>query len=352
MCRREPDCTGDSGSDDRYHPAVPTVELLAPKEAVDLLASRPEWTTSVFTTTAWWSAAVDELGAGRDVRIAALRDDGRLIGVIGVVVDPERRLARLVGDPISDRTGPVHAVPDAPLVAARLADTLDRLVPDHVPFRTDGLDPTFRDADPAATVLEVPCPTIRLDRPWEDYLSGPAARRRRRIAGAAAGLLERTDVAVTDHVTPTDVDAAFDVLARLHELRFGPDHGLFRDRLGTFLRCALGALATTDAVTIRTLHVRDRPAAAILLLRHGRTVSFYQSGWDPAFGDLSVGRALLADTIRTEFARSPQPDGPDTFELLRGDEEYKHYWADDHDLVLEVSRPARDGRSWPEGFTA
>jgi CelD/BcsL family acetyltransferase involved in cellulose biosynthesis len=331
---------------------VPTVELLAASEAAALLAEHPEWARSVFTTPVWWTTAVDVLGAGRDVRIAALRDDQRLTGVVGVVVDPERGLARLVGDPISDRTGPLHAVADTTIVADRLAETLDHLVPDHVPFRTDGLDPAFRHADPSGAVLEVPCPTIRLDRDWETYLSGPIARRRRRIAGAAANLLERPDVEVTEHTTPPDVDAAFHELARLHELRFGPDHGLFRDRLGTFLRCALGALAATGGATIRTLHVREVPAAAILLLRHGTTVSYYQSGWDPTFGELSVGRALLADTIRREFARSTRPGGPRTFELLRGDEGYKRYWADGHDVVLELSRPARDGRGWPDGFAS
>lgn len=328
------------------------MELLNASEAAGLLAEHPEWVRSVFTTPAWWTTAVDILGAGRDVRIAALRDGQRLTGIVGVVVDPERHLARLVGDPISDRTGPLHAEADTRIVADRLADTLDHLVPDHAPFRTDGLDPAFRHADPSGAVLDVPCPTIRLDRGWEDYLSGPAARRRRRIAGAAANLLDRPDVEVTEHTTPLEVDAAFDQLARLHELRFGPDHGLFRDRLGSFLRCALVALATTAGATIRTLHVHGDPAAAILLLRHGTTVSYYQAGWDPAFGELSVGRALLADTIRTEFARSTRPGGPSTFELLRGDEGYKHYWADGHDVVLELSRPARDGRGWPDGFTS
>jgi CelD/BcsL family acetyltransferase involved in cellulose biosynthesis len=331
---------------------VPTVELLDASEAAALLVGRPEWVRSVFTTPAWWTTAVDILGAGRVVRLAALHDGPRLVGIVGVVVDPERGLARLVGDPISDRTGPLHAEADTTIVADRLAEALDRLVPEHVPFRTDGLDPAFRRADPGGTVLEVPCPTIRLDRTWEDYLSGPAARRRRRIAGAAANLLERHDVAVIDHTAPTDVDAAFDELARLHEARFGSEHGLFRGRLGAFLRCAVGALATSGGATIRTLHVREVPAAAILLLRHGSTVSFYQSGWDPTFGELSVGRALLADTIRTEFVRSALPDGPRTFELLRGDEAYKDYWADDHDVVLELSRPARDGRGWPDGFTS
>lgn len=331
---------------------MPTVELLAPKEAVDLLASRPEWTTSVFTTTAWWGAAVEVLGAGRDVRIAALRDGATLIGVVGVVIDPERRLARLVGDPISDRTGPLHASEDAPLVADRFADALDQLVPDHAPFRTDGLDPAFCHADPAGEFVEVPCPSIRLDRSWDEYLSGPSARRRRRIATTAAQLLEWPEVDVVDHTTPDRIAGALGVLARLHELRFGPDHGLFRGRLGAFLGQAVGGLAATGGARIRTLHVEGTPAAAILLLRHGRTVSFYQSGWDPAFASRSVGRALLADSIRREFAASSGPDGPTTFELLRGDEGYKAYWADGQSAVFELSRPARDGRGWPDGFTA
>jgi len=331
---------------------VRTAELLDPADAVDLLEDRPEWTTSVFTTPAWWAAALGELGRGRDVRIAAMRDGSRLIGIVGVVVDDERRLARLVGDPVSDRTGPLHAGTDTPLVAVRFADVLDQLVPDHAPFRTDGLDPVLGHADPSGSIVAVPCPVIRLDRSWEDYLAGPAARRRRRIAAAAARLLEQPHVEVVEHGAPGGIDAALDELGRLHELRFGPDHGLFRGRLGAFLRRAVGGLSRTGDATIRILHLHGTAVAAILLLRHGRSVSFYQSGWDPSCSGLSVGRALLADTIREEFVRSQRPDGPATFELLRGDEAYKSYWADHDDVVVELTRPARGGRSWPDGFTA
>ncbi len=331
---------------------MPTTELLDPAESVEVLAGRPEWTDSVFTTTAWWRAAVTLLAEGRDLRIAAITDGTRVAGLLGVVVDPERHLTRLVGDPVTDRTGPLHCPADRPAVASELAGLLDVLVPDHSPFRTDGLHPGFHRADPAGTVVEVPCPAVRLGRSWDDYLSGPHARRRRRIAARSAELLARSDVVVAEHTTPSGVAGAFDVLATLHELRFGSDHGLFRGRLGRFLRQVVLDLAVHGGAAIRTMHVRERPAAALLLLRHDRVASFYQGGWDPTFAGLSVGRALFAETLRCEFERARSSGGPTTFELLRGVEPYKAYWSDHHDTVLELSRPSRDGRQWPEGFTA
>ena len=326
---------------------MPTAELLDPADAPALLAERPDWTASVFTTPIWWTNALQILTQGCEVRLAAIIDDGRTIGVLGVVVDRDRGLARLVGDPLSDHVGPLHAEPDRRAVAAQLPGLLDTLVPADLPFRTDGLHPDFRHADPIGAVVEMPCPRVRLDRPWGDYLTSPAARRRRRIATLAARLLERDDVEITEHTTSPQVRDALPVLAALHERRFDSQNYLFRGRSGEFVAATLPALADHGGAVIRVLHVDTEPAAAILLLRHGPTVSFYQSGWDPRFAERSVGRALLADTLRESFERASSGGDLIEFDLLRGDEPYKSYWADEYGTVLELSRPAVDGRPAP-----
>jgi CelD/BcsL family acetyltransferase involved in cellulose biosynthesis len=331
---------------------VPTIDLLAPADASALLAERPEWTSSVFTTPVWWNNALHMLTQGCEVRLAAITEGDRTIGVLGVTIDRERGLARLVGDPISDHIGPLHDESDRAAVAARLPGLLDALLPTDLPFRTDGLHPDFRHADPRATVLDVPCPLVRLDRSWAEYLAQPGARRRRRIAALGNRLLQRDDVEIIDHTTPAQVRDALGVLGRLHELRFDSGNQLFRGRSGEFVASTLPALAAHGGASIRVLHVGDEPAAAILLLRHGATVSFYQSGWDPRFAELSVGRTLLADTIRTWFDRAASVGDVQIFDLLRGDEPYKSYWADDQATVLELGRPAADGRRLPDEVVA
>ena len=162
---------------------MPTIDLLAPADASALLAERPEWTSSVFTTPVWWNNALRILTQGCEVRLAAITEGDRTVGLLGVTIDRERGLSQLIGDPISDHVGPLHAASDRVAVAAELPGLLDALLPSDLPFRTDGLHPDFRHADPRATVVDVPCPLVRLDRSWAEYLAQPGGRRRRHTGG-------------------------------------------------------------------------------------------------------------------------------------------------------------------------
>jgi CelD/BcsL family acetyltransferase involved in cellulose biosynthesis len=75
------------------------------------------------------------------------------------------------------------------------------------------------------------------------------------------------------------------------------------------------------------------PAAAVYgFLRNGKFY-FYQSGFDPAYRNSSVGLVALALTIRHSIE-----DNATEFDFLHGNEEYKFRWArDSRDLkCIEV----------------
>ena len=63
----------------------------------------------------------------------------------------------------------------------------------------------------------------------------------------------------------------------------------------------------------------------------------YNSGFDPAFADLSVGLLLKATTIRDAIER-----GLDSFEFLRGDEQYKYHLGGVDQAVYRMT-VVRDG---------
>jgi CelD/BcsL family acetyltransferase involved in cellulose biosynthesis len=64
-----------------------------------------------------------------------------------------------------------------------------------------------------------------------------------------------------------------------------------------------------------------RTIGAVYALSHGKTVHFYQSGFDPEAKALSPGTALVAAIIRRAIE-----EGKTTFDFLRGDEPYKRRW--------------------------
>lgn len=305
------------------------------REALALVRDHPAWWTDPFSTPTWLDAAAEILEAGATVEGRTLLRDGTVAAVVLLVTGGDRP-PRLLGDPLADATGPVHDPTDAAALADALPSLLDQVVEDHGRFTTAGL------ALPAAlqvaararatvTISPTPSPVVELAAGWHDYLEGPTARRRRRIVNQAATLLARSDVVI--HGTGAsddaerdgaglDVAAAFDVLVDLHAARFGAASRTFADRRGPFLRHVVTELARTGDASIRVLGVGGRPAAAILTLRRGDEVAYYQSGRDCAVADHSVGRALLADTLRVAAVQ-----GCRRFRLLRGGERYKTWWA-------------------------
>ncbi len=132
---------------------------------------------------------------------------------------------------------------------------------------------------------------------------------------------------------PGEVERDLEVLVALHRARFGDRSRTFTPERVGFFREAVPAMALDGSVVLRTLLLGGRPAAAILLLRGGGDDWFYQSGWDPELAALGVGRALFAHSVREAFA-----EGRRAFRMLKGEEDYKSFWANDVDPVVTFER--------------
>ena len=71
-----------------------------------------------------------------------------------------------------------------------------------------------------------------------------------------------------------------------------------------------------------TLYAARRPVASVYGVVHRGKFLYYQSGYDPAWGNKSVGLVLLARTVQDAYA-----EGLQEFDFLRGNESYKAQWA-------------------------
>lgn len=240
---------------------------------------------------------------------------------------------RLAGDRLSDRLDPPLRALDQAAQAATERDQPVRFRRLPLPTAESLAASIGRDR---ADVTEVEgSPTIHLaGHTWSSYLARPDARRSRRIAAQAERLLTEPDITVEVADDPDTIGPALDTLVKLHHLRFGDRSQSFDSDKHATVSAAATAMAADGAATVRTLTVDGQPVAALFLLAGDGATWFHQSGWDPAFADRSVGRAVLVDALRDSCER-----GRD-FHLLCGDHEYKQWWATDDQPVatVEVTR--------------
>jgi CelD/BcsL family acetyltransferase involved in cellulose biosynthesis len=289
------------------------------------------WPGNPFRHPAWLAAHTEVLEPG--LRVERWGPDPR---DQAVTVHAPGGALRLAGDRLSDRLDPPF---EALVLAADAA--AERGQPLHLrrlPLPTAKalaahLGGELGDGSVRLTEIEA-SPTVRVTSgTWTDYLARPDARRSRRIAAQADRLLAEPGVRVAVASDPDGVVAALDVLVGLHHLRFGDRSQSFEPHKHAAVARAAREMAADGAVTIRTLVIDDAPVAAVFLLAGEDATWFHQSGWDPAFAERSVGRALLVDAIRDSCDQNRD------FHLLCGDHEYKQWWATDDQPVAAVEVP-------------
>jgi CelD/BcsL family acetyltransferase involved in cellulose biosynthesis len=287
----------------------------------------PVWDGNPFRHPAWLAAHTEVL----EPRLVVERwgDDPADRAVTAHLADGPLRLA---GDRLSDRLDPPLAALEEAASAARGRDQPLRFR--RLPHPTAVALAAAIGACAKVTDLEA-SPTVRLATDtWEQYLARPDARRSRRIAAQADRVLAGADVHVEVADAPDAICPALEQLVRLHRLRFGDRSRSFEPAKHAAVAAACPPMSADGAASVRILVIDGRPVAALFLLAGEGATWFHQSGWDPAFADRSVGRALLVDAMRASCAA-----GLD-FHLLCGDHEYKQWWATDDQPVatVEVAR--------------
>ncbi len=344
-------------------PAVaPVVGLVTEDEALsalesewdDLLAASPA--PSVFLAWSWVTSWRETMGRRDRLLVATARHpgDGRLIGVAPFVIT-RRRLRGLLPYRALAFIGQGVAAPDhldlmvhrdhlvgvAPALWERVRraggwDTAD----------LNGVRPGSLVADLAAatatTVRAIPCPVLDLPATWEEYESGLGRNLRQNLRRYARKLERDSGLAVGIRAVtaPADTHEAIGTLVDLHQRvrSMRGEDGAFADpAMVRFHRLLAGRLATEDRLRFYQLEVGGKPIAAIYCIRYGDVVSFYQTGYDPAFARYGPGRHVMAGAIRASIE-----EGARTFDFLRGDEPYKAAWGAVavHDLKIRMPRTA------------
>ena len=112
---------------------------------------------------------------------------------------------------------------------------------------------------------------------------------------------------------------------RLHHARWAGDggsQGIKGARVEAFHRHATELLATRGWLRMYTMKVQGAAVASVYGILQGGSFSYFQSGYDPAWRNKSVGLVLVGKTLEDSLA-----SGAQRYEFLRGTEPYKFDWV-------------------------
>jgi CelD/BcsL family acetyltransferase involved in cellulose biosynthesis len=285
--------------------------------------------------------------------IAVRRDGGELAGVLPLVLDRGRRpwAVRFAGASFGDHFGPASREEDEASVATAAMSALADEGLDRYMLMLNRVDPAggwwqeIGNGSRAARVrfvqqrAELPC--IRLEGlDWEGYLQTRSSSFRKKLRQRDRKLEREGTVVVratTDDSLESDLAHFFALHERRWEERSSLEDGDAKQSLSRFAEAA----QRHGWLRLRVLEVDGTPVAAFLGWRLGDTFTFYQSGFDPDWSELSVGMVLLTRTIESAIE-----EGAAEFDMLLGDEAYKkrfqNHSREVHTVVLARRRsPAR-----------
>ena len=181
-----------------------------------------------------------------------------------------------------------------------------------------------------AHAFTMPSPSqagVKIEGTFDAYFAdrGPKVRRNYRHARRA---LQAELTALPSSVLPNSPEqalACFDALWKLHGKSFRRRREFDYFGAGSvegFHRAVLASPGTLSLVRFVTLKSSSRVFASAYCLVHRRRMFCYQIGFDPEVEKLSPGFVTIGAAIELAF-----DEGCAYFDFLRGDEPYKHRWA-------------------------
>ena len=167
--------------------------------------------------------------------------------------------------------------------------------------------------------------SIPLPESWDDYLGSLSKNHRKRVRRWIRQHLDTKQVQPRCTGAGWDFDEAFECLIQLHNLRRKDmtENGAFEsEQFREFHKEALSRLGARGQAVICGIFLDDKPVAIEYELINDDTVFAYQSGADIDGGLNSPGSVSIL--VRLQLWLSY---GKKTYDLMRGDEDYKSHWG-------------------------
>lgn len=287
---------------------------------------------SAFVTPEWYLAALRTLQRGGEPAVAVVREAGEVRGLLPLIRARGSSAASFPGTRFGDLFHPVTAAGDDELIATAAAPALAQLLGTRPVLelgRVDAGARWWRELARAwpAPMSPVPDPAEALPyielggSSWEGYLAGRSRRFRNQVGRKMRALKRDHDVRLRRTESANDLLGDLGILFALHDARWSGRNeasSIADPRARDLHREFVVDAHARGWLRLYVLEVDGAPVAAWYGWRLGDRFSYYQAGFDPAWGRYSVGFLLLAETVREAI-----DEGAAEYDLLLGDEPFK-----------------------------
>jgi len=301
----------------------------------DLLLRSPYPT--VFETPAWHSIWWEEFSGEARLHIIAGRENNRLIGIAPFMFNGNDRLM-FVGDTdlwdyhkvivenskmeefFSSLLAYINQLKWAVMDFSSLQETSETY---------QGILAMVEKAELEFDVnREGVSPGIKLPGTWDEYLANLNKKNRHELRRKIRKLESEASFKwFSVDVNPSSNEALSDFFSLMRESRHDKAMFLTPERERFFRRIAR-AMGEAGYLKLFFMEIDGQRVAAVWCFDMGNVRYLYNSGFNPAFGHLSVGLLLKAFCLKDAIET-----GMDYFDFLRGDERYK-YDLGAQDVVL------------------
>ncbi|HLG21239.1 MAG TPA: GNAT family N-acetyltransferase [Candidatus Manganitrophaceae bacterium] len=176
------------------------------------------------------------------------------------------------------------------------------------------------------------CPYLLLGPSWEGALNRLSAGMRYAVRRKIRSVEREGGVEWAAIETWDAGRSGMEALMSLHQQRWrGGSDAFAGPRKIPFHREASQYFFERGIAKLFLLKIEGRIVASLYGFLMGGTFFYYQAGFDPAWGDKSVGTVLMGKTIQSAISR-----GWKEFDFLRGAEAYKFHWTDDVKKTWDV----------------
>lgn len=160
---------------------------------------------------------------------------------------------------------------------------------------------------------------IELPSTFDEYLAGLPGKRRHEIRRKLRRLWEAGEVDYQSSTVFENLEERLNGFFHLFTLSSQDKANFLTDKTKSFFMSIAASMAQFGMLRFGTLKIDGAPVATTLEFDYQDTTYLYNSGYDPRYGELSVG--LLSKVLSIEESIS---QGKKKYDLLKGGETYKY----------------------------
>jgi CelD/BcsL family acetyltransferase involved in cellulose biosynthesis len=159
---------------------------------------------------------------------------------------------------------------------------------------------------------------IILPRAWESYLKMLGGKQRHEIRRKLRRLNEAGQIEYRVIHRPDEISEHMDIFFSMFKASRPDKSEFLTGQMVSFFRLLAQRMARQGFLRMSFLDIDQVPAAGVMCFDYNDTIFLYNNGYDPGFGNLSVGFLSKVYSIKESIDR-----GRLLYDLLKGDEGYK-----------------------------